>query len=712
MRVAGRHAARPEAEGARTLRLLRLLARTAVASNEAQSVEAALGRALEDVCDVLGCEVGHAWLAAPDGSGDLVPSGIWRVADADSARFEPLCRAAAEDAAGARRAPGLLDRRRPLCATLAQDAAGRLRLRLADGEAVDLDSVAWPGLRVAWECGLRSFALIPIQARDEVVGALEIAASSVEPTDPELLETLGHVGTQLGRVIERERAARELRRREEHLRAILGALVDTPVVIVDRAGRIVETFGSIRSRYGVSEQQVLGDRPSEWLREDELRPIREAVARVYATGEPRRLEQSLDLPRGRCWFDFRLYPLRDEQGSVEQVLCLTYDLSERKRLEEALHETERLATRIAEFSPVGIFRIDPEGHAIYVNERLLEISGATRDEAGSDAWISRLAAPDDPGRAEALAAMAQGRPFAVVLRFVRADGTLTWALSQGVPDRDATGRLLGYVGTLTDITDRKRAEEELARHRDRLGDLVAERTAELERTHQRLRESERLAAVGTFAAGIAHQINNPVGAILIAAQFAQERLEDRDVVGMALEHIVTDARRCRGIVRSVLEFARGDIGDRKRCDLNEIVRKACENLLRDARERDVAIELDLAPGLPEIVASEAALDQVVVSLVENALEASARCIRLRSAPDPAGIALEIHDDGRGIAPEHVDHVIDPFFTTRRGSGGTGLGLSLAYGIVRGHGGRLEFASRPGRGTTVTVRLPAADEGVA
>jgi PAS domain S-box-containing protein len=710
VRVAGHHARR-EDEG-RTLRLLRLLARTAVASNEAQSVEAALGRALEDVCEVLGCEVGHAWLAAPDGSDDLVSSGIWRVADADSARFEPLYRAAAEHDAGARRAPGLLERRRPLCATVAQDTAGRLHLRLADGEPVDLDSVAWPGLRVAWECGLRSFALIPIQVRDEVVGALEIGASGVGLTDPELLETLGHVGTQLGRVIERERAARELRRREEHLRGILGALVDTPVVIVDRAGRIAETFGSLHARHGVTEQQVLENRPSAWLREDELRPMIDALAEVYATGEPRRIEQGLDLPQGRFWFELRLYPLHDERGSVEQVLCLTYDLSERKRLEEALHETERLATRIAEVSPVGIFRIDPEGHAIYVNERLLEISGASRAEAASGAWISRLAAPDDPGRAEALAAIEQGRPFAVVLRFARADGSLTWALSQGVPDRDATGRLLGYVGTLTDITDRKRAEEELARHRDRLGELVAERTAELERTHQRLRQSERLAAVGTFAAGIAHQINNPVGAILIAAQFAQERVEDRDVVAMALEHIVADARRCRGIVRGVLEFARGDVEDRRLCDLNQIVRKACDNLLRGERERDVAIELDLAAGLPEIVASEAALDQVVVSLVENAVEASARCIRLRSAPDVAGIALEIHDDGRGIAPEHVDHVIDPFFTTRRGSGGTGLGLSLAYGIVRGHGGSLEFASRPGRGTTVTVRLPAAEKGVA
>jgi polar amino acid transport system substrate-binding protein len=262
---------------------------------------------------------------------------------------------------------------------------------------------------------------------------------------------------------------------------------------------------------------------------------------------------------------------------------------------------------------------------------------------------------------------------------------------------------------MTDITESKRSAEELARHRDRLGELVAERTSELERTHERLRQAERLAAVGTFAAGIAHEINNPVGAILVAAQFAQERVDDADVVGTALDHIVAEARRSRRIVRGVLEFAGGDSGSRKPCDLNQILRSAREQALPDATERGATLELDLAHALPPVAASEPALDQVLANLVANALEAGARRVRLRSEASAGEVLLEVRDDGRGIPPEHLAHVLDPFFTTRLESGGTGLGLSLAWGIVRGHGGDLELASEPGRGTTVTVRLPVTRE---
>jgi polar amino acid transport system substrate-binding protein len=129
----------------------------------------------------------------------------------------------------------------------------------------------------------------------------------------------------------------------------------------------------------------------------------------------------------------------------------------------------------------------------------------------------------------------------------------------------------------------------------------------------------------------------------------------------------------------------------------------------DARQRGAAIELELAESLPPVVASEPALDQVLVNLLTNALEAGARRIRLRSAVGTGEVVFEVEDDGRGIAPEHLEQVMDPFFTTRWESGGSGLGLSLAWGIARGHGGDLELASEPGRGTTVRLRLPLEKE---
>ena len=141
----------------------------------------------------------------------------------------------------------------------------------------------------------------------------------------------------------------------------------------------------------------------------------------------------------------------------------------------------------------------------------------------------------------------------------------------------------------------------------------------------------------------------------------------------------------------------------------DIARNASDQLRADAEERGASIALELAGSLPSVVASESALDQVIANLVENALEASARRIVLRSRRDAAELLLEVEDDGGGIAAGDLGQVTDPLFTTRRARGGSGLGLSLAHGIVRGHGGSLALASRIGLGTTVTVRFPVMGE---
>ena len=939
----------------RAHRLLRLLQRSAVASNEADGVEQAIGRVLADLCELLDWEVGHAWLRADDGSEGLEPTGVWHLAVPD--RFAPL-----RDATPRGRIephpvlrPLLFARTSLLWGIgLADDPP---RVELTGEHTIRVEEMPWPRMRVAWDCGLRSFFLVPIRSRDETLGVLELGTTRHEAIDTDLIETIGQVGTQLGRVLERERAARALRQREGHLRAVLGALVDTPVVIANRQGQIVESFGALEAIRGLSTAEVVDKGAAQWLSQGDLEPLLDALAEVFEAGKPRRLERCVETRRGPTWLDLRLYPLHSATGSVESVLCLCYDLTERKRLEdevreserryqalaeaspvgiyrvdaagvcvyvnhqatvitgrtreellgqgwarslhpedrerilaghrearrlgrsyhvefpqprpdgtsswimlqaspesdpangcmvgtltdisdlkrleEALRASERFASRLAEISPVGIFRLDPSGYATYVNDRLREISGATLEEALSDGWRSYLADPADPSAKAFVEAIASGSAFEGVLTFRRADGVLVTALSQAAPDRDESGRLVGFVGTLTDvtevqrmnaalreserfasrlaevspvgifrtdaqgqpiylnercyeisglrpeematvttlwprterpeefeayaaararsvrqrapidqevrfvrpdgsrawalvqalpdfdeqgrfagymgtvteITERRLAAEELARHRDRLGELVAERTAELERTHERLRESERLAAVGTFAAGIAHQINNPVGGILLAAQYAKDRHDDPATVAMALDHIVADARRCGRIVRGVLEFARGDVGERKHCDLNAIVREACDQVGYEAGERDASIELALADALPPLFASGSALDQVVTNLLQNALEAGARHILVRTQDGPDGPAIEVEDDGRGIPAEDIDQLVHPFFTTRRGRGGTGLGLTLALGIVRAHGGRLEFSSDVGRGTTVTVRLP-------
>jgi two-component system NtrC family sensor kinase len=275
------------------------------------------------------------------------------------------------------------------------------------------------------------------------------------------------------------------------------------------------------------------------------------------------------------------------------------------------------------------------------------------------------------------------------------------------PEHDAAGRFVGHVGATSDVTELKHAQEELARHRDHLNDLVAERTAQLERSHQALRRGERLAAVGTFAAGIAHQINNPIGSILLGAEYALEAPDDRARTLEVLRGIAEDAKHCGRIVRGVLEFARGPKAEPAPCDLNGAVRVCAPQIARDAEERGVLLRLELAEGLPQVVGSESALEQVLVNLVWNAIEASAREVVVRSRAQGGEVELEVADDGVGIPEPDQRRVFDPLFTTRASRGGTGLGLALAQGIVQAYGGRIELRSPPGRGTSVVVSLRSA-----
>lgn len=215
-----------------------------------------------------------------------------------------------------------------------------------------------------------------------------------------------------------------------------------------------------------------------------------------------RSDQALDLPSCRAWFELRFYPLRDAEGAVERAVCAVHDVTPHARLKQELAESERFLRRIAEVSPVGIYRADAQGLPIYVNDRAFEIAGLAPGPPRLD-WLESIDPRDRADYLEAVRRSVEGATrFVHELRMRRPDGSTVWVLFQGIPDLDAQGRLVGFVGAMTDVSEGTHAEEEIAGHRDRLGELVAERTAELERSHEELRRSERLAAVGSFAAGI------------------------------------------------------------------------------------------------------------------------------------------------------------------------------------------------------------------
>ncbi len=233
---------------------------------------------------------------------------------------------------------------------------------------------------------------------------------------------------------------------------------------------------------------------------------------------------------------------------------------------------------------------------------------------------------------------------------------------------------------------------------------------ERKRTETALRRNERLAAVGTLAAGIAHEINNPVGGILMAAQYAMAALErpgGASVVETALRDIQDDSKRCGAIVSSILRLARHDSSTKESCNLNEIVGDAITQTGSYAVAHGVHVEFQAALDDPVVLGSRTELAHTFINLIRNAVESDATEVQVGIAV-PGGTeeaCVSIRDSGRGFSGEERERLFDPFYTTRREQGGTGLGLSLAHVIVSDHGGSFEVSGAPGEGATLTINLP-------
>ncbi len=252
--------------------------------------------------------------------------------------------------------------------------------------------------------------------------------------------------------------------------------------------------------------------------------------------------------------------------------------------------------------------------------------------------------------------------------------------------------------------------------RDEVGSLVHAFNVMVEelRLHQeQLLQSRKLAALGTLTSGVAHELNNPLSNISTSAQILrEERKELRPEERLRyLRQIEEQTERAKEIVRNLLDFAREREPQHAPRQLGAILEDALALVQNQARLAQVTVEKRCPDTLPAVVADEVQLQQVFVNLFLNAIQAMPGGGTLRVTAVEAGSALEIavSDTGVGIAPEHLERIFDPFFTTKGVGEGTGLGLSVSYGIVRKHGGEILVESQVGKGTTFTVRLPASKE---
>lgn len=222
-------------------------------------------------------------------------------------------------------------------------------------------------------------------------------------------------------------------------------------------------------------------------------------------------------------------------------------------------------------------------------------------------------------------------------------------------------------------------------------------------------QTEKLSALGRMAAGIAHEINNPLAGILLFSTNMLKKTPPEGPIREGLDVIVQESQRCKSIIQDLLEFSRDKDPTKMPAKINDIIEKALNILNNEFRLNHIAVETDLSDNLPAIPMDAHLMQQVLVNLLLNAIEAIEEkgtvIIRSVMTPDRNYQKVEIEDTGRGIPKAHAGKIFDPFFSTKKS--GTGLGLAVSYGIVQKHNGQIDMSSEPGKGTRFTIAIPAS-----
>ena len=379
-------------------------------------------------------------------------------------------------------------------------------------------------------------------------------------------------------------------------------------------------------------------------------------------------------------------------------------LVQRSRLRRAgleLRESEGRFRAMADSTPAMIWLADPEGRLTFVNRSWLAFAGGTNAEVAGERWISRVH-PDDAGLCDAIDDTNPGRRREAVVecRMRRYDGEYRWVQCSTVPRVAPGGELLGSIGSGVDVTERREAELEKQRH---LADLA---------------HVARVATLGELTASIAHELKQPLAAIMVNAQAAELMLERGEADPRELREILADIRdddrRAAEILGKMRALLAKRALERQRLSPSRLVEEVVELTRGEAAERSVAVTIEQSGDPPEVLGDRVHLQQVVMNLILNGFEAMAqapdgtrRLVARIAALSSSEVEIGISDSGAGIPDEVRARLFEPFWTTKRD--GLGLGLSISRTIVEAHGGRIAAENRAGGGATFRVVLPAAPE---
>ena len=484
-------------------------------------------------------------------------------------------------------------------------------------------------------------------------------------------------------IIERKQAEAALRESEEKFRAIFDESRDGIVLIDSETGYIIDCNPEYERQTGRKLEQL--KKMKIW----ELRPLEkiEAAKEIFFKIRDKGVGGSADLafqkPNGEIVpIDFltRVVTL----GGKKYMQSMTRDITERKQAEEALKESEERFRAIFDNATDGILLAEIEAKKFYTgNNMICQMLGYSLEEIKNLGVMDIHPEDDLPYVIEQFEKQAKGEfPLAKDIPVKRKDGSVFYAEINSSQMTLAGKTYL--VGIFRDITERRKMQEQL---------IV----------------TDRLASVGELAAGIAHEINNPLTSVIGFSDLLLQKDLPGDV-REDLQVVNREARRTADIIRNLLTFARKHEAEKAPTDINKVIENVLALRAYEQKVHNIEVKADLAPDLPEITADGFKLQQVFLNIVINAEHFMTKAhgkgtLTINTKRIGDTVQASFADDGPGIPEEDLSHLFDPFFTTKEVGVGTGLGLSICHGIIAEHGGRIYAEGEVGEGATFIMELP-------
>jgi len=490
-------------------------------------------------------------------------------------------------------------------------------------------------------------------------------------------------------ITERIEIEKRLHREQEFSRRLVANFPDL-IAVLDRDGKFTYVSDRVKDILGRPPQEYVGEIFGARANPEEYARLHGMLKRVL-NGEESRVQFEFSAPRtDGTWrvLVATASPLFDEKGEITGVVTSARDVTESREIERKLHQEQEFVRRLIECFPDLIVVLDAEGRFKLVSERVKDILGISPEEYVGKPIGQRV---DPEGRSK-LAEMfrnaisGQKTQERIEIRARHADGSWKTLRVTANPLFDENGKIVGMVSSGQDITESKQLEQQLA-------------------------QNEKFAAMGHMITGVAHELNNPLTAILGVSDLLRERSTD-GATRRQVELILKQARRAADIVQNLLAFSRPPTRGLSKLRLDEVVREALQLEKPALSAKNIDVKFTSPDDLPPVEGDRKLLSQVFRNIVVNAEQSISAgrdhgTIEVSLSLVGENIHVAIKDDGAGIPPENMGKIFDPFFTTKRPGGGSGLGLTISLAVIKEHGGRINAQSTPDAGAAFDVILPVS-----